>query len=83
MAKIGIIGAGTWGTALGLLLYGNGHEVILWSAFEREASHLKERREHPNLPGVHLPDDMEFTASVEEAMEDREVLVLAGPSIEG
>lgn len=81
MAKIGIIGAGTWGTALGLLLYGNGHEVILWSAFEREASHLKERREHPNLPGVHLPDDMEFTASVEEAMEDREVLVLAVPSI--
>lgn len=81
MAKIGIIGAGTWGTALGLLLYRNGHQVTLWSAFEKEANNLKKRREHPNLPGIHLPGDMEFTASMEEVMRDKEVLVLAVPSI--
>lgn len=81
MAKIGIIGAGTWGTALGIQLYNNGHEVTLWSAFEKEAEHLKERREHPNLPGVNLPDALTFTASMAEAMDEKEVLVLAVPSI--
>jgi len=81
MAKIGIIGAGTWGTALGLLLYNNGHQVALWSAFEEEARSLGAKREHPNLPGIKLPGEMEFTASMERVMEDKEVLVLAVPSI--
>ena len=52
MANIGIIGAGTWGTALGLVLYGNGHSVTLWSAFEDDARYLDKNREHKNLPGV-------------------------------
>lgn len=81
MAKIGIIGAGTWGTALGLLLYGNRHQVTLWSAFEEDARYLDQKREHRNLPGVYLPEEMEFTSSMERAMEDKEVLVLAVPSI--
>lgn len=81
MAKIGIIGAGTWGTALGLVLYGNGHQVTLWSAFSEDAKELDKKREHKNLPGVRLPGDMEFTDSMEQAMEEKEVLVLAAPSI--
>ncbi len=81
MAKIGIIGAGTWGTALGLVLYGNGHQVTLWSAFSEDAKELDKKREHKNLPGVRLPGDMEFTDSMEQAMEEKEVLVLAVPSI--
>lgn len=81
MAKIGIIGAGTWGTALGLVLYGNGHQVTLWSAFSEDAKELDKKREHKNLPGVRLPGDMEFTDSMEQAMEEKEALVLAVPSI--
>lgn len=81
MAKIGIIGAGTWGTALGLLLYRNGHQVTLWSAFEEDAKDLAKNREHKNLPGVKLPGDMVFTASMETAMADKEAVVLAVPSI--
>ncbi len=81
MAKIGIIGAGTWGTALGLVLYGNGHQVTLWSAFSEDAKELDKKREHKNLPGVRLPGDMEFTDSMEQAMEEKEALVLAAPSI--
>lgn len=81
MTKIGIMGAGTWGTALGLLLCNNGHQVTMWSAFEEEVKNLREKREHPNLPGILLPETMEFTASVEEAMRDKEVLVMAVPSI--
>ena len=81
MANIGIIGAGTWGTALGLVLYGNGHSVTLWSAFEEDARYLDKKREHKNLPGVKLPGDMVFTASMEQAAEGKDVVVLAVPSI--
>lgn len=81
MAEIGIIGAGTWGTALGVLLHNNGHRVTMWSAFEEDARELRERRVHKNLPGVALPDEMDFTASMEEAVSGGNPLVLAVPSI--
>ena len=55
MAKAGIMGAGSWGTALALLLYKNGHEVTLWSINRDEVEELKKEREHKSkLPGVCL-----------------------------
>ena len=44
--KIAVLGAGSWGTALSILLYNNGHEVILWSALGEEITTLREKREH-------------------------------------
>ncbi len=81
MAEIGIIGAGTWGTALGVLLCHNGHRVTLWSAFQEDIQYLKENGMHKNLPGAELPEEMAFTASMEEAVREKELLVLAVPSI--
>ena len=81
MAEIGIIGAGTWGTALGVLLCHNGHRVTLWSAFQEDIQYLKENGMHKNLPGAELPKEMAFTASMEEAVREKELLVLAVPSI--
>ena len=46
MAKVSVIGAGSWGTALALLLYKNGHEVTLWSINNDEVEELKKEREH-------------------------------------
>ena len=46
MAKAGIMGTGSWGTALALLLYKNGHEVTLWSINNDEVEELKKEREH-------------------------------------
>ena len=40
MAKVGIIGAGSWGTALSLLLHKNGNQVTVWSALEDEIAML-------------------------------------------
>lgn len=81
MAKTGVIGAGSWGIALAVLLHQNGHEVTVWSALKEEITALKRDHEHKTLPGVKLPDTMVFTDNLEEAMTDRDLLVLAVPSI--
>lgn len=77
MAKISIIGGGSWGIALAVLLHKNGHEVAVWSALENEISMLKENHEHKMLPGVKLPEDMLFTIDEKEAVEGRDLLVMA------
>ncbi len=81
MAKVAIIGAGSWGTALSVVLHNNGHEVTIWSIVKEEIDMLKEKHEHTDkLPGVKLPDDMTFTTDLKEACEGKDVLVLAVPS---
>jgi glycerol-3-phosphate dehydrogenase (NAD(P)+) len=81
MAKVSIIGAGSWGTALSVVLHNNGHEVTIWSIVESEIEMLKEKHEHTEkLPGVKLPEDMSFTTDLKEACKDKDMLVLAVPS---
>lgn len=81
MAKISIIGAGSWGTALANLLHKNGNRITVWSVMEEEIQMLKEFHEQKDkLPGVILPEEMEFTTDLEEAIKGKDVLVLAVPS---
>lgn len=81
MANISVIGAGSWGTALALLLHKNGHHVTVWSIVESEIQMLQTEHEHKDkLPGVKLPEDMEFTTDLQAALQDKDVLVLAVPS---
>lgn len=78
MAKISVLGSGSWGMALALLLYNNGHEVLLWSARPEDARRLREKRENPDrLPGVRLPDEIEILTDLERALKDVDVTVLA------
>ncbi len=81
MAKVGIIGAGSWGTALALVLYKNGNEVTVWSKFESEIQMLRDSHEHVDkLPGVKLPEDMIFTTDLEASIKGRDLMVMAVPS---
>ena len=81
MAKISVLGAGSWGTALSVLLSNNGHEVRLWSRFQEEVDALKETRELTSkLPGVHIPENIDLTADMKSCVETAEVIVLAVPS---
>ena len=77
MAKITILGGGSWGIAIAVLLHKNGHEITIWSALEAEVEMLKEKHEHKMLPGVKLPEDMIFTADDKEAVEGSDLLVMA------
>ena len=82
MAKVTVIGAGSWGIALAKLLHTNGHKVTVWSIVESEIAMLREKHEHVDkLPGVKLPEDMEFTTDLGASIQGREVLVLAVPSV--
>ncbi len=81
MAKIAVIGAGSWGTALALVLKDNGHEVTLWSLEPEHIEELKRLNENPRyLPGVRLPEGIFYTADLAEAARDKAMLVLAVPS---
>lgn len=82
MAKLGMIGAGSWGTALSVVLEKNGHEVTLWSAIGQEIEMLQKFHEHTEkLPGVQLPDSIQYTAELSEAVMGMDALVLAVPSM--
>lgn len=81
MADIGIIGAGSWGIALAVLLHKNGHRVTVWSKLADVIAMLEKEHENKDkLPGVKLPADMAFTTDLKEAVKGMDVLVLAEPS---
>ncbi|MEE0425706.1 MAG: NAD(P)H-dependent glycerol-3-phosphate dehydrogenase [Blautia sp.] len=81
MAKISVMGAGSWGTALAILLNNNGHQVILWSALGDEVALLCEKRENPaKLPGVKIPEGILITKDEKLAMDQPDVVILAVPS---
>lgn len=77
MAKVSILGGGSWGIALAVLLHKNGHEITVWSALESEITMLSETHEHKMLPGVKLTDDMIFTTNHKEAVEGKDLVVMA------
>ena len=80
MAKIGVLGAGTWGMALARMLQLSGNEVTVWSALEREVEEFSATRRHPNLPGMEIPEGIRFTKNIEEVCRDKEILLFAVPS---
>lgn len=77
MAKVSVLGGGSWGIALAVVLHKNGNEVTVWSALEAEITMLQEKHEHKMLPGVILPEDMKFTLDEKEAVEGKDLLVMA------
>ena len=65
MANVGVMGAGSWGTALALLLHSNGHQVTVWSINEEEVEMLsKELENKSKIPGEKIPEDMVFTSDM-------------------
>jgi glycerol-3-phosphate dehydrogenase (NAD(P)+) len=78
MSNVSILGAGTWGCALAILLTGKGHDVTIWTKIENEARMLDENRKNmKNLPGAELPDQVKITLDLEDACKDRDLIVMA------
>ncbi len=78
--RIGVLGAGSWGTALAALLSRQGHAVTLWSFEEAVARDVSERHVNPYLQGIVLPTELRATHDVAEAVRDAEVVLSVSPS---
>lgn len=80
--KVSVLGAGSWGTALAVLLCENGHDVTIWSIDKREVAMIDEKREQiEKLPGVKIPEQIAVTNDLETSIAGMDMLVLAVPSI--
>lgn len=78
MNKIGILGAGSWGTAISMLLANNGHDVTLWSILEPEVEMLNTHREQVDkLPGAKLPVNITITSDLEATCTNQDLIVFA------
>ncbi|MFC7370500.1 NAD(P)H-dependent glycerol-3-phosphate dehydrogenase [Fictibacillus iocasae] len=81
MNKIAVIGSGSWGTALALVLADNNHSVFLWGRRADQAAEIN--TEHTNaryLPGIMLPHEIKATTSLKKAVDGAEVIVLVTPT---
>jgi glycerol-3-phosphate dehydrogenase (NAD(P)+) len=79
--KVSIIGSGSWGLAIGKLLYENGNEVTFWSPSAEEVELLsRDRVYEAKLPGIKLDAEIVFTTSMQEALTHTGVVVIAVPS---
>ena len=79
--RIAVLGAGSWGTTLAILLSSNSHSVTLWSYLEEDARTMREHRENKQfLPGITIPQETKITSTLAQAVEDAEMIVAAVPS---
>ena len=81
MKKIGVLGGGSWGTALAIVLCENKHDVKVWLRDEAQYSDIKATRiNNKYLPNVILPESLYFTTNFEEALKDSEIILNTIPT---
>jgi glycerol-3-phosphate dehydrogenase (NAD(P)+) len=79
--RIAVLGAGSWGTTLAILLAEKSHHVTLWSYREADARVIRTTRENPPfLPGIRIPEQVDVTGNLRSAVSDAEMVVGAVPS---
>ena len=81
MEKIVVLGAGSWGTALSILLAKKGYKVVVWEYSKDRAIELEEKRENDIfLPGVKFPENLEITSSLDNILVDTRFLLFSVPA---
>jgi glycerol-3-phosphate dehydrogenase (NAD(P)+) len=79
--SVGIIGSGAWGTTLALLLAHKGIAITLWEHHAERAAQMQQQRENSIfLPGFHFPDTLQVTSTIEDAVANKDLLLLVTPS---
>ena len=79
--KIAVLSDGAWATALAMLLISNKHEVILWGPFSENIKAMRETRRNDRfLKGQTLPDKLQFTDSMSDAIRHAEIIIQASPT---
>ncbi|MGL5054865.1 MAG: NAD(P)H-dependent glycerol-3-phosphate dehydrogenase [Fusobacteriaceae bacterium] len=81
MEKVVVVGAGSWGTALGINLAKNGHDIILWEYNKEQAELLKLEKENKKyLKGAKFPDNITVVNDVDNLLKGAKMVVFSIPS---
>ncbi len=81
MTSISVLGAGSWGTAIALLLARNGHSTVLWAHNPAHITEIKHARcNNRYLPGIELPETLRYDTDLAAAIRDVDIIVIAVPS---
>ena len=79
--RIGVVGSGSFGTAMASLLGRKGYDCLVWSYLEEEAKRIEEERENKEfLKGVKLPDSVHFTNDLKKVVENADLVITVVPS---
>lgn len=79
--NIGVIGGGSWGTALAILLSNNNHSVDIWVRDKRQMEEMRQHKEnYKYLPGVTMTESISVTDDIAKAIFSKDLLVLSIPS---
>lgn len=81
MENISVLGAGSWGTALAMVLAENGHRTTIWSHRQDQVDEINEQHTNAKyLPNTVLPHSLTATSSIEDAVNDHDIIVIAVPT---
>ena len=79
--KVAILGSGAYGLSLALMFHKNKCDITVWTKFEEEKRELEHNLEHKKvLPGIRLPDEFKFTTSMEDAVLNAKLILIAVPA---
>ena len=78
--KISILGAGSWGTALAILLSNKGFDISLWEFNEKQAEILNKTRNLSFLPKIKIPEDIFITSNLKKSCQGSSIIIFAVPS---
>lgn len=81
MKQIGVIGAGSWGTALAITLSGKGHQVKIWDVKPEHLEELAANRENVRyLPGIKFDDNLQIAKTIQETVSDADLVLFSAPA---
>lgn len=80
MNKVAVLGAGSWGNALSIVLADNNHDIRLWTHRKEQAAEINETHRNENYLQVDLPHNLKAYYDLQEAIQDVEAIVLVVPS---
>ena len=81
MASVCVLGAGSWGTAMAILIARNGHQTCLWGRSRAHMADLEANRCNARyLPGIELPKNLQFSSTLDECVQSQDIVLVAVPS---
>src|SRR5690625_727038 len=80
MAKVTVLGAGSWGTALSIVLADNGHEVNLWTQRDEQAEAINTTHKHEKYLAIMIPEQLKALHNLEEAVRNAEIILIVIPT---